>query len=608
VKRKFIMGDDAMAMGAIEAGVQVVTGYPGTPATEILEVIAKERPDIYTEWSSNETVATEVAMGASLANARTLAVMKHNGTNVATDMIMHFAFTGVKGGYVLVSADDPGANSSQNEEDTRILLHTYGHLPILDPSSPEEAKEMMKAAFDLSEKTGSAYVLRPVMRVCHARAVIEEGPSTAPQRELSFENDRSRFVMSAVSEPKAGGKMRPLWRHELLNAKQAEYKEIAENSPFNRIEEGKGSIGLIGCGIGYTYAKEAMEILGLDLPVLKLGTLPLPPQKVKQFLKTVDKVVVIEEIEPVVERMIKEICYEEKLEVEVLGRESFLPSEGELNTQIVLEAIAKLEIAELPEEFKPFDRPKMPIRIRTQCVGCSHRSLLNAIKEVTRKHKGIVTGDIGCHDAGSFPPIELQSTIYCMGASIPMAAGLANTGLGRPTVALIGDSTFFHTGLPGLVSAAYNRSNITVVIAENGTTAMTGFQPHAGSGVNVKEQEVPKISAEAVAKAVGATVRKVNPYNIAETKKALEEAIQEEGVSVVIAQAPCFLRNSKKDNLFFTPRAVEVNQERCNGCKICINDFGCPSLRYKDGKVSIDKATCVMCGMCADVCKRGAIV
>ena len=607
-KRKFIMGDDAMAMGAIEAGVKVVTGYPGTPATEILEVIAKERPDIYSEWSCNEMVATEVAMGASLANVRTLAVMKHNGTNVATDMIMHFAFTGVKGAYVLVSADDPGANSSQNEEDTRILLHTYGHLPILDPASPEEAKEMMKAAFDLSEETSSAYILRPVMRVCHARSVIEEGPSTAPDREPSFENDRSRFVMSAVSEPKAGGKMRPLWRHELLNAKQAEYKEIAEKSPFNWIEKGEGRTGLVGCGIGYTYAKEALETLGLNLPVLKLGTLPLPPKKVREFLNQVDRVIVFEEIEPVVEKMLKQICYDDKLQVEVLGREFFLPAEGELNTQIVLEALDKLAVAKLPEDLKPFDRPKMPIRIRTQCVGCSHRSLLNAMKEVTRKHKGIVTGDIGCHDAGSFPPIELQSTIYCMGASIPMAAGLSKSGLGRPVVAMIGDSTFFHMGLPGLVSASYNRANITVVIGDNGTTAMTGFQPHAGSGINVQEQEVPKISIEEVAKAVGATVRKVNPYNISETKKALEEAMTEEGVSVIIATAPCYLRNSKSDNLFFTPRAVEVNPERCNGCKICINDFGCPSLRYKDDKVTIDKATCVMCGMCADVCKRGAIV
>ncbi|MFZ7101049.1 MAG: thiamine pyrophosphate-dependent enzyme [Peptococcaceae bacterium] len=607
-KRKFIMGDDAMALGAIEAGVKVVTGYPGTPATEILEVIAKERPDLYVEWSANEKVATEVAMGSSLANMRTLAVMKHNGTNVATDMIMHFAFTGVKGAYVLVSADDPGANSSQNEEDTRILLHTYGHLPILDPASPEEAKEMMKMAFDLSEETGSAYILRPVMRVCHARAIIAEGENTGPDREPSFEPDRSRFVMSAVSEPKAGGKMRPLWRHELLNAKQEEYKAVAERSPFNWTEAGEGRTGFIGCGIGYTYIKEAFEILGLNLPILKLGTLPLPPQKVKEFLGKVDRVVVVEEIEPVVAKLIKEVCFTEGLKVEVLGRDNFLPAEGELNTQIVLDAISKLEIKEMPEELKPFDKPKMPIRTRTQCVGCAHRSLLNAMKEVTRKYKGIVTGDIGCHDAGSFPPIELQSTIYCMGASIPMAAGLDSSGLGRPVVAMIGDSTFFHMGLPGLVSASYNGANITVVIAENGTTAMTGFQPHAGSGVNVKNQEVPKISLEAVCKAVGATVRTVNPYKIAETKKALEEAVNETGVSVIIALAPCYLRNTKSEQQFFTPRAVEVNPDRCNGCKICINDFGCPSLRYKDGKVSIDKASCVMCGMCADVCKRGAIV
>jgi len=597
-----------MALGAIEAGVQVVSGYPGTPATEIVEVIAKETKDVYVEWSSNEKVATEVAMGASLANARTLAVMKHNGTNVATDMIMHLAFTGVRGGYVLVSADDPGANSSQNEEDTRILLHTYGHLPILDPATPEEAKEMMKEAFDLSEQMGSCYVLRPVMRICRARSVIEAGESTAPDRELSFENDRSRYVMSAVAETKAGGKMRPMWRHELLNAKQAEYAKVAEESKFNWIEEGKGRIGLVGCGIGYTYAKEACQMLGLELPILKLGTLPLPAQKVRQFLSQVDTLVVLEEIEPVVEKLLKEICYEEGYDVKVLGRTSFLPAEGEISTMTVLQALEKLEVVEMPEDLKPVSKVKMPIRTRTQCVGCSHRSLLNAIKEVTRKHKGIVTGDIGCHDAGSFPPIELQSTIYCMGASIPMAAGLASSGLGKPAVAMIGDSTFFHMGLPGLVSAAYNGANITVVIGDNGTTAMTGFQPHAGSGINVKEEKVQPINVQKVCEAVGATVRTINPYNIAETKKALEEAVTEEGVSVVVASAPCYLRNSKTGQTFFTPREVKVDHERCNGCKICINDFGCPSLRYSDGKVTIDEATCVNCAMCADVCKRGAIV
>ena len=552
--KRFMMGDDAMALGAMEAGVKVVTGYPGTPATEIVEVIAAKRPDIYVEWSTNELVATEVAMGASLSNARTLCVMKHNGTNVATDMLMHLNFTGVRGGYVFVSADDPGANSSQNEEDTRILLHHYGHLPIFDPASPEEAKEMMKVAFDLSEQTESCYILRPVMRVCHARAVIEEGESTAPDRELSFENDRSRFVMSAVSEPKADGKMRPLWRHELLNAKQEDFAKIAEESPFNWIEAGEGRTGIIGCGIGYTYAKEALALLDKSLPILKLSTLPLPPQKVREFLKTVDRVVIFEEIEPVVEKMIKEICYDEGMQIEVLGREKFLPKEGELSAIIVMNALEKLGVATIPAEFRPAAKPKMPIRTRTQCVGCAHRSLLNAIKETVMKHKGIVTGDIGCHGAGSFPPLELQSTIYCMGASIPVAAGLEKSGLGRPTVAMIGDSTFFHSGLTGLVSAVFNKTNLTVVVADNRTTAMTGFQTHPGAGVDIRGQISDRLSIEEVCKAVGATVRTVNPYNIAESKAALEASVTEEGVSVVVAYAPCYLRNSKGEQVFFTRR------------------------------------------------------
>jgi indolepyruvate ferredoxin oxidoreductase alpha subunit len=402
--------------------------------------------------------------------------------------------------------------------------------------------------------------------------------------------------------------MRPQWRHELLNKKQEEFTELAESSPYNWIEAGTGAIGLIGCGVDYAYIKEAESKLEKKYPVLKLGTLPLPRKKVIDFLHGLKTVIVFEEVEPVVERLIKEICYEEHIDIQVLGRESFLPSTGELLTTDVIEALARLE-GKVQNEAGASDSNRLaaPIRTRTQCVGCSYRGLLNALKNVVRKHKGIVTGDIGCHDAGSFPPIELQSTIYCMGASIPIATGIKASGFDRPVVALIGDSTFFHSGVSGLLNAVYNQSNITIVVADNSTTAMTGFQPHPGSGEDIRRQPAPKISIEKLIESLGIKARTVNPYNIEETRAALEEAVQSEGVSVVISRAPCYLRISNNENPPFIPRDVHIDPERCNGCRICINDFGCPALHYEDGKVVMDEMTCVKCGLCADVCKRGAI-
>jgi len=607
--KRYIMGNEAMAWGALESGVRVVTGYPGTPATEIVDGCL-QGDNVYVEWSANEKIALEMAMGASLCNMRAMAVMKHNGINYATDFIMHLNYTGVRGGLVLVGADDPSGNSSQNEEDTRILLHTYGHLPIFDPSSPAEAKEMIKEAFTLSEETGSCYILRPVMRICHSRSTIDIQGQKQLDRQPKFEDDRSRFVMSAVTEAKAGGKMRPLWRHSLLNQKQAEFSKYAEDSSFNHLEEGEGKVGLVGCGIGYTYIKEAERILDKKFPVLKLGTLPLPKSKVINFLKKVDSVIVFEELEPVVERMIKQICYEEDLKVKVMGRESFLPGEGELTSELVIQALTDMNLVSHPAEAVRSEIP-VPIRTRTQCIGCQHRGLLSALKQVARKNKAIVTGDIGCYDAGSFPPLELQSTIFCMGSSIPMASGVHKTGIDQPAMAIIGDSTFFHNGLIGLVNAAFNQSNMTVVLCDNSTTAMTGFQPHPGSGEKIGNVEAPYIDAGKIGEALGVKTRVVNPYLLEETKDAIAAAVKEPGTSLVISRAPCHLLNMRKTKQpYFEQRSVKMIPENCNGCKLCITDLGCPSLYYveDEDKVYIDENNCVDCGLCADVCRRGALV
>ncbi len=601
--KEFLMGNEAIALAAKEAGVSVVAGYPGTPASEIID--ASLSYGIYAEWSANEKHAFEAATGASLCNQRAMAVMKHNGTNVVTDFLMHVNFTGVRGGLVLVSADDPGGNSSQNEEDTRILIHNYAHLPVFDPSSIQEAKEMIKKAFELSEQTELVFALRPVMRICHARGIVEKEDVTYQKKPVEFKNDRGRFVMSAVVEKEHGGVLRPIIRHRWLNQKQNELKEIMENLPFNHMEKADGQVGYVGCGIGYSYLKEAESILDKKLPILKLTTLPLPEKKVVEFVSNYKKIVVFEELEPVVENLIKGICYDKGLNVEILGRKTFLPAEGELSTGLILKAIESLEANKaMPKETQS---TYIPARVRTQCVGCSHRGLLYALKQVVRKTGAIVTGDIGCHDAGSFQPMNLQSTIYCMGSSIPMAYGIKAGGYEKPVIAMIGDSTFFHNGLTGLASAIFNKANITVIIADNSTTAMTGFQPHPGSETNVRGEQFQSIDPAAVAKAMGAKTYICNPYNVEETKKLLAEVVKEEGVKVVIARALCYLKFAREGRISFEPKKITVDPSICNGCKICVSDFGCPAITIVDGKARIDQDSCNGCGVCVSVCVRGAM-
>lgn len=610
-EKRYVMGNSAITRGAVESGVRVVAGYPGTPATEILEGFV-EYPSIHAEWACNEKVALEVALGASLANVRAMAVMKHNGTNVCADILMHLNFTGVSGGLVLVSADDPSGLSSQNEEDSRILVHTHANLPVFDPSSAIEAKAMVKDAYGLSEKTQMCFVLRPVIRVCHSRSLIpfeEYDASGLP--EAAWKDDRDRYIMSAVEVRELGGMKRPQVRHRWLNNKYRELQQLFEESPYNHIEDGEGNVGLVGCGMGYTYIREVGYMLGKTYPILKLCTLPIPQKKVLDFLQDKEKVIVFEELEPVVENLIKQLCQENHIPVEVLGRSGFYPSDGELTTQVILDAVKKADPdVRIVEESRPRTvEIEVPVRTRTQCVGCSYRGLLYNVKRIARKYKGIVFGDIGCHDAGSFKPLELQSTIYCMGSSVPMATGALFAGEKRPVFSIIGDSTLFHLGLAGLINASYQNGKQVVILCDNGTTAMTGFQPHAGSGVNLYGENATKVDIDKLGEAIGVSVHHVDPYDISETYKTLKKVLQEQGVSLVVASQPCYLRGSRQGVKLFEPREVHVDQERCNGCMICINDFGCPALIYDADKkkVHIDELTCVRCGLCEIVCKRGAI-
>jgi len=608
-EKRYVMGNTAIARGALEAGVRVVAGYPGTPATEIVDECLGV-PGVHVEWANNEKVAFELCTGASLCNVRAMPVMKHNGTNYVTDFLMHVNFTGIRAGLVLISADDPGGLSSQNEEDTRILVHQYAHLPIFDPSSPTEAKAMIKEAFDLSEKTELVFCLRPVTRVCHARGIIEFDDLPKDLPAAHYEPDRDRFIMSAVELPQFGGLKRPQIRHRWLNEKQPLLQKIMEESPYNWIEKGEGRIGLVGCGMGYTWTKEAEQFMDTRLPLLKLGTLPLPRKKILDFVKGLDKLIIFEETEPFVENLIKMIFQEEKIGIEVLGRSGFLPSDGELNVQVILDAVQKAapSVKISRPEAPPLD-VHVPIRTRTQCVGCNYRGILNALKQTVRKHKGIVAGDIGCHDAGSFRPLELQSTIYCMGSSIPMASGMVLSGVNRPVFTFIGDSTFYHNGILGLINAANNKINVNVILGENTVTAMTGFQPHPGTGVTLAGEKTNPVNVPKLAESMGVSYRVVNPYDIKQCREALEAAVKEEGPSLIVSSMPCYLLSTRQGKKVFEPREVKVNADRCNGCMICINDFGCPAISIDKAvkKVSIDPMICVGCGLCVDVCQRGAI-
>jgi indolepyruvate ferredoxin oxidoreductase alpha subunit len=605
----YAMGNTAIARGAIESGVRVVAGYPGTPATEIVED-SVGYSGVHVEWSSNEKIAFEIALGASLCHIRSMAVMKHNGTNVVTDFLMHVNFTGVRAGLVLISADDPGGLSSQNEEDTRILVHQYAHIPIFDPCSPQEAKAMVRDAFDLSERTELVFCLRPVTRVCHARGIVAFSDIPEGLTPAHYEPDRNRFIMSAVEMPEYGGLKRPQIRHRWLNEKQHLLREIAEESPYNWIEKAPGKIGIVGCGMGYTLIKEAEQFMEERMPVLKLGTLPLPRKKVREFVDGLEKIIVFEETEPFVEGLLKQLFHEEGIEVEILGRSGFVPSDGELNVQIVLDTIKRavpfLRVEQ--PEAPPLD-VYIPIRTRTQCIGCNYRGILHALKRVVRKTKGVVVGDIGCHDAGSFKPMELQSTIYCMGSSVPMATGMRYAGIEVPIFAFIGDSTFYHNGIMGLINAANQKANINIILGENQVTAMTGFQPHPGTGELITGEPTGKVDVQKLAEALGISCRVVNPYDIKECRKALEEAVKEEGVSLVVSSMPCYLLSTRKGRKLFEPREIRFDEERCNGCMICIHDFGCPAISYhkEKKKISIDSQLCVGCGLCIDVCKRGAL-
>ncbi|UCG42267.1 MAG: indolepyruvate ferredoxin oxidoreductase subunit alpha [candidate division WOR-3 bacterium] len=573
MSRKLLSGDEAIARGAWEAGCRVAAAYPGTPSTEILEALA-EYKEVYCEWSTNEKVALEVALGASLTGARALAAMKHVGLNVAADPFFSAAYIGTHAGLVVVSADDPGLHSSQNEQDNRY----YGlaaKVPVLCPSDSQEAKELTKLAFEISEEFDIPVLLRITTRIAHSRTVVE--PAEREERPLKgYEKKPSKAVMLPAFAR---------LRHVDLEARYDRLREYSEKTPWNRVEKGSSDVGIICDGVAYQYAREVFP----DASFLRFGMVnPFPSRLVRDFAALVRKLFVVEEVDPFIELHVK------ALGLEVAGKDK-LPRWHELNPERVRSAL----VGEArPDRTKPEEG--LPNRPPAMCPGCPHTGMYFALQN----QKVIVGGDIGCYTLGALPPHNGMDTCIDMGASITFAHG-ADKALGdsdeRRRIAVIGDSTFFHSGITGLVNVGYNRSDVVTIVTDNSTTGMTGHQEHPGTGRTLKGTEVKPVDTAALARACGIDkVVEVDPYTVKQTRKVIRTVLKEPGPAVIINRRPCALLIGLKD----PPKAVDL--DKCTGCKTCIS-LGCPALTMQDGKSMIQATVCVGCGMCADVCPKEAI-
>lgn len=573
-EKKILLGNEAIARGAWEAGVKVSSAYPGTPSTEVSESLARY-DEVYAEWAPNEKVATEVAIGASIAGVRSMCCMKHVGVNVAADPLYTAAYTGVRGGMVLVAADDPGMYSSQNEQDSRMVARA-AMIPVLEPSDSAEAKEFMKYAFDLSEEYDTPVMLRTTTRLAHSQGLVELGERTEPE-DKPYERDMRKYVMMPGSA---------IARHRAVEARMKRMAEDASALPVNRAEYRDCSVGFITSGIPYQYVREAMP----EASVLKLGLVnPLPRKLIEEFAAKVEKLYIFEELEPVIEEQVR-ACGISK----AVGKEIFT-IQGEYSANMIRTRI-------LGENLDMAPVAQVPARPPILCPGCPHRSVFSVLNRM----KIHAAGDIGCYTLGANEPLSVIDTTICMGASISVLHGMEKAkgrDFIRDWVAVIGDSTFMHTGINSLVNMVYNQSCGTVIILDNSTTGMTGHQDHAATGKTLKGQIVPAVSIPDLCRAMGIKhVCQISAFDL----KGLEEGIRREnnwdGVSVIIAQAPCALLKGVS-----FPNKCRPIPEKCKKCGACLKP-GCPALtKNQDGTISIDETMCNGCGLCSQLCKFDAI-
>lgn len=573
--KTLMLGNEAVARGLYEAGCCFVSSYPGTPSTEITECAAKYE-EIYAEWAPNEKVALEVAFGASLAGRRSFCAMKHVGLNVAADPLFTISYTGVNAGLVIGVADDAGMHSSQNEQDSRHYARA-AKLPMLEPSDSAEALAFAKLACELSERFDTAVLLKMCTRVSHSQSVVETGERVVPERK-KYEKNPGKYIMMPANAKK---------RHPVVEERTKALKAWAETAEINRVEPGQdSSMGIVTSSTSYQYVKEA---LGDTYPVLKLGMIwPLPDQKIRDFAASVERLVVVEELDGFIEAHCR------NLGLAVSGKEMFSDI-GELGQNLVREKLGS------PAKTGPELEETIPGRPPVMCAGCPHRSIFHVLK----KMKLTVLGDIGCYTLGAVPPLGAIDTTICMGASVSGLHGFVKAGEeenAEKTVAVIGDSTFIHSGVTGLINIACNESDATVVILDNSITGMTGHQQNPTTGYNLKGDPCTKIDLETLCRAVGIRrVRVVDPYDMEACETALKEELAVKEPSVIISRRPCALLKYVKH-----PGPICADPEKCKGCKACMS-IGCPAISMADGKVKIDATLCVGCGVCRQLCRFDAL-
>ena len=651
--KQMIMGNQAIALGALKAGVNLAAGYPGTPSSEIIEFIAKykDKTGTYVEWSVNEKAAVEVAAGASFAGSRTLVTMKQVGLNVASDPVMCLSYVGVKGGMVIVVADDPGPISSQTEQDTRNFAF-ISKIPCFDPSTPLEAYEMVQQAFELSEKYNTPVLLRPTTRVDHAYESMEF-PELEPCRTPgTFEKDSARWVIfpraSYMNHKRIFERNEKTLPNEFSESKW-NYIETGKNAKefcaaklqarADKVDGNKASsqhvpIAFAAGGISWSYLKEAVEIIASEnpklqvlknVPCLKIGTpYPFPKPLAEQFIRNNPEIIVFEELDPVIEENLITVCGEKNLKAKIHGKkDGSVPEAGELSADIIKNAILSFVEKELKQvqqdenkcqqNYNENCKPELPVRPPVLCAGCPHRSAFYAVKQAMKGKKTAFCGDIGCYTLGNAKPLDMCDTCLCMGADITMAQGFYHNEPDRLCFSFIGDSTFFASGITGVVNAVYNQSHQTICILDNSTTAMTGHQPHPGTGMTMMGQVVDKISIPKILEAIGVNpVIEVDPFDQDASVEAVKTAVAAPGVSAVIFKSPCISIAAKLG--YKMPGAKKVDTAKCIGCRKCINELGCPALSVSlkenaKGKklVEIDSSLCTGCGLCSQLCAVDAI-
>jgi len=577
-------GNEAIARGAWEAGVRVGAAYPGTPSTEIMESLSRyPAEDVCAQWATNEKVACDVAFGASFAGVRAIAAMKHVGLNVASDALMSETYIGVNGGFVIVVCDDPGIHSSQNEQDTRLFAR-FAMVPCLEPSDAQEALDFTRRAFELSETFDTPVILRSTTRLSHTRCLVEVGERAAPSPR-GFVEDPNKNVM-IPSNARA--------RHPLLLEREARLREYFETSDFTRWEKGAKEVGVITLATPYAYVKEVLP----EASVLKLGSsYPLPEKTIREFCRSVKRVFVVEELEPVIENEIR------AMGIEIEGK-AFFPRVGEFSPELVREGFVKAGVL-APRNTGHDVAVTLTPRPPVLCAGCPHISSYMALRALDAR----VMGDIGCYTLAAVEPLQSIDTCVAMGSSIANAVGVAKAGTEtKPIVATIGDSTFLHSGIPPLIDAVHNKVDITVILLDNHVTAMTGGQDHPGTGRTLRGEETHRVDFEALIRATGVEwVRTVDSYDVAAMYQTFREAVAFKGVSVVISDRPCVL-----DPVKIKGPALTVKAESCIACQACMN-LGCPALIWSDEwydghhKVKIDAASCIGCALCAQVCPTDSI-